>query len=1761
MADEFQDPRIAGSLDALNAELERIARNVEEADRKATERDRERRAREERGRRPAQPGRARAAEPTLDEQVRVREAAEGEAAAQERATRAQKERARVTERQARQERFITEQVGKRSAIVRDITTGEQVGPRFRGGLPKDAPDPRALDAATRKAQQYADNLNRAGDAVERTGRELIRHPELFGRQVYTPTRGPAPLPVRREFAARAVQPPGGVAAAQERQARAQIEYEAAKKAQAAAVRKGTTAEVTAANQRRELARAEVAASNANLSAVRQETAARQAHAARLRVLGGEEAFASRRGIQAQVDYSQFLRGQQRLLQRRQLQQLVDFDKQGQAQRRLMERTFPPTTPRLPTTGFGIPEAGPVREAAGGTLRGVGVGAAGPIRDTGDAAQTAGRQVRGYADSVAYSAREIDLAGNAARRNGALTTEFIEAAARGRTTIRELGFQVGATIGKFAGWTAAATAVFGAAAAIAELGRGAIDTAEGVNNLTRIIPNLDREAAAQGIQDLAQRFNLPIGDVADAAYGISKTFGSIRNPAEALDATLKSTTAVLFAMKVGELDVATATRYLTSIIQGFQLDADEMPDLLDAINEAQNRFGGNVGQITQGVAQAAGAFDSAGGNYRELIALIQTGSRVTGRTGAEIGTALRRSAEIYQRPERRQTIMDLLGIDPRTSTIVQVFERAMQVVRGAAPELQAQVAKAISTPELASGRVLPILRSGALYREISAGIAPGAAKDSAAKELERALRGPREQIQRLRTDLQVLGSELATAGFLDPFIAMVKVLDRALRILTGIVELVGELPGPLRLAAAYAVPLGAALGLARRFDVGGGRGPLGRGRGATTRANILTGLDAERQAIGGERVARATELRSASLRVSRIDRELATLVGDEEETLQRRSALVDRRGVLVRQIEDVEDDLNGLHAQEQQVMRQRRAVLGTRLRGERQVIAAYQAEGGYYAQPQLDRPYAGGPVGVGQPFVDQTRGPQAPYIPAGGAFIDPTRGPQARAAQQLVDQQNKLARYGAQFNAAMRPLGTSGRLLGAVGQRAGQAGSAAAAGLANAARGLGAGAGALAGMIGPLDLIILGVVAYISLQQLMSQKTDEIEQQARAMEQAIGSESLAARIKEAQKNVDSGGTQMTSFLEEAGNAFKGIKEALPFVGGGGLGDLEDTFKQFDPGSGVGIQRIFEGVQTAEERQRKAIAAQRKRLAYQRREAEHGRLLYQGQIRQQLRAEFGEAETDAQRREAIERAQRQYRESYFSKSERLKKRPGARAAAAQTRDLIAQLRGEAAATAQTVNAFRRELAAVDDAASAESLVQNLQVRISRRGIFATLPRVAQSLQRLRQLVTESSGEERQKRIQALMTLQDDALTRIETVFQRQLASGEVSPQRARRRYLSTAAMILFGVRTLDELRELQDRRRRLRALIRTARAVMDRLERQAGEAIGEMAASELGERTREGHRRLDRLNRLLSKLGPSPTRDDLDAFRDLSDQSQEAVDQVLEEGRKSDEDRLQEAISIFQSRQRNASARALIGASQGARLQRAVADANAFLGFLRSQRGVDEAQILDAQTAVFEAQDALAQFVEEQAQALVRARSAFAQSRTTDPIKQALIRLQEAQQLLQFAETPAERLEGLAEINNRRRELQQTRQQERVDEQQFLFDIGKITQEQYESWIRRFLRTHRHLRKTNRELFRQLKRMLHQFEQETDSDMDLQVGDIRLPTLYDVRRIARQGTQTAPRPILNQNNTYTINGATDPEAVASAIGSRQRTTTKSAARAAD
>jgi TP901 family phage tail tape measure protein len=422
-----------------------------------------------------------------------------------------------------------------------------------------------------------------------------------------------------------------------------------------------------------------------------------------------------------------------------------------------------------------------------------------------------------------------------RTSGALTNEFVDAAKRGEVTVRDLGNEVTGTIAKFGGWIVAGSAVYFAFDALTAVKKGAIDASSGVNELERVVNNVSGGRAQEGFRSLAQEFNVPIATASDAVYEMGKVFN---NQADAFSSARQ----VLYAVKIGELDTAAASRYLISIINGFHLPASRMAGVLDQVNEAQNNFGIGTEDVLSGVAKAAGTFHQASGplkkygeDYSYLLALVTTGVKVTGQTGATVGTAIARSPNFIRRPSNQEALRQF-GIDPNAG-IEEVYDEAFKKAKGLSGKQVQLLAAAIGGPQYGARVFTGLLSNYDEFQKALKQTSPANAQGSAQRELSKQLSGVDEQITRIGVSLERLGAELAKSHFFDSLGLGLTTLNSMLDLVNNLAEDFGKLPEGAQQFLSYLIQVSLALKLLRRFNLGesiaGGQG-AGGVRGAAGR---------------------------------------------------------------------------------------------------------------------------------------------------------------------------------------------------------------------------------------------------------------------------------------------------------------------------------------------------------------------------------------------------------------------------------------------------------------------------------------------------------------------------------------------------------------------------------------------------------------------------------------------------------------------------------------------------------------------------------------------------------------------------------------------------------------------------------------------------------------------------------------------------------------------------------------------------------------
>lgn len=1301
----------------------------------------------------------------------------------------------------------------------------------------------------------------------------------------------------------------------------------------------------------------------------------------------------------------------------------------------------------------------------------------------------------------FSTRELGLSSDALRRHGALTSEFISAAAKGQVTIQELGNQVGTTIGKFAGWTLAASAVFGAADAIHELGSGALESLNGVTQLQRVVNNLNTQDAQQQFRDLARQFNLPIKDVADAAYGMGKVF---RDQNEIFEATKTA----LFAVKVGELSAEQATQSLTAIVNGFKLNASDLPDVIDAVNNAQNRFGGNTGQLVTAVAKAAGAFKLAGGNYRDLTALIVTATRL-GAQPVNAATAIARSASVLQ-TQAGAARAKAVGIDP-SQDYSKILDQAFALAKGQSKQRVDEIARALVPSGGQFTRIFdPLLENQDLYNKVQdKGTSADAARGSALRELGVAVTSVSERFHRLSGDLQRIGSALGQAGAVDALGAMLLLLDQILNGAEKLVEVFDQIPRPFRDALAVALELAAATAVLRRVNAGsfigqatGGRAPglsayLTRNPRNEQAAQITRGLGDQRGAFEDERRALAQQQVRNELELSAQNRRHATLLGtpvSSEEDQARLAASAARTNALLERRADIESQLavstQRIAATEQQLNEFRAGTRGGLGPQEAARRAGIQYSPGTLTQPSATRPV---PIGGTSP----------------GGVILPGGGISEEAVRQEVQAESDFAARMAESRVGLAKMGVSGRGVQsalAAGQASLGLAGRALGGVATGIKGFGT---ALAASIGPLDAVIIAAGIAFETYSYISNELRQTEQ----------------KIAQA--------SQPTADVAALRDRARQLREEGP------LQKLQDTFSEiYNLGAGG---RLF-GKITSPSEQRQQAAADLEETARTISSSQgKGVALTTVQIRTRLADSLRGAKSTAEKLAAYAQADKELAVDYGA----IYGGADAQRASEQVKsDLLAQKAQLLAASGNFADALK----AVTDSKSLTTFVTGLGAQVGLQGLTGTnVSTAAATVAKAKQLAeaAEPGSDEQAKDLAQLQQAGDlvvsAAQTRLNNLIN--LARSPAEAARYRRLYVQDVSKALSGG-TPEQQAQLEQIKRQTQR---------DQFEQEQALSQSKLQVQVAGTQDPVKQARIqikannENLKKLAKEYGTQTTQ----------------YQQALAQGLQQQQALVSAQIDLFQSNQEVSTAQFDVGANQGQTLQRALSDAQRFRDFVqRRRKDVSPQTVNNAVKAVFDAQKALNDFVQEQAQALISAQGEYDQSLTNDPVKQATIELDTAKKLFaaekgSSSTTPAQLLQQAAAVNNARRSRETAISQARLDTINFEASIGKISAETEIAQLERLLKTIHH----NRDLQRQIEQQIYQLKHQADQASDLNVGNVRIPTLYEIRRAVLGG--------VNSNRAVQITNAPqialhvrpgDAQAVGAVLDSTLGTSTRTALRKA-
>ena len=204
-------------------------------------------------------------------------------------------------------------------------------------------------------------------------------------------------------------------------------------------------------------------------------------------------------------------------------------------------------------------------------------------------------------------------------------------------------------GKVLLWTVATGAVFGTIRAIqgsirtfseieagtialARVGRGFTDAVLGTAEAERDIAEGARAASEEIL-----RLKVAFGSSGTSAQEAAVTFARLGlNQQQVVEATRTS----LLAANVAGIDAGQAAKFLAAAMQQFQLSAADLPDVLNKLNTLENTTRIRTEDLLHSISRAGAVIREAGGDLEFLAAVTAAVGQATGRSGAEIGNAMK-----------------------------------------------------------------------------------------------------------------------------------------------------------------------------------------------------------------------------------------------------------------------------------------------------------------------------------------------------------------------------------------------------------------------------------------------------------------------------------------------------------------------------------------------------------------------------------------------------------------------------------------------------------------------------------------------------------------------------------------------------------------------------------------------------------------------------------------------------------------------------------------------------------------------------------------------------------------------------------------------------------------------------------------------------------------------------------------------------------------------------------------------------------------
>lgn len=183
-----------------------------------------------------------------------------------------------------------------------------------------------------------------------------------------------------------------------------------------------------------------------------------------------------------------------------------------------------------------------------------------------------------------------------------------------------------------------------------------ETEDAVIELQRVLETSpSRFAMAEELDAIAFEFGQTFQNVQEVAVRFAQTGMTWEQTIDAVRATM-------LGLNTAELEVNTATQGLIAVMAQFDIEAEDLEEVIDKINITADNFPVTSEKIVAALQRAGGTAKAFGMTLEETIGVITALSEATGRSGESIGTAMNSLISFTMKASSLKTFSEYLGFD-------------------------------------------------------------------------------------------------------------------------------------------------------------------------------------------------------------------------------------------------------------------------------------------------------------------------------------------------------------------------------------------------------------------------------------------------------------------------------------------------------------------------------------------------------------------------------------------------------------------------------------------------------------------------------------------------------------------------------------------------------------------------------------------------------------------------------------------------------------------------------------------------------------------------------------------------------------------------------------------------------------------------------------------------------------------------------------------------------------------------------------------